>query len=182
MKSIEWPHWRRASRLSNKASDRQNHDTQTQPASNTGRDHLQGEHPPVDTAPTAREQFEIDDGSVRSSAYHGLGETVYTWWLWELSALVLSTLAMLALFITLVYFNGRRLPTKRFGITFNGLIAIYALIAKASLVTYVAECLGQLKWNRFSKKAYPLAELEVFDLASRGPWGSLRLLHMLKMP
>ena len=39
-----------------------------------------------------------------------------------------------------------------------------------------AACLSQLKWTHFESKPRKLRDLETFDDASRGPWGSLRLL------
>jgi hypothetical protein len=39
-----------------------------------------------------------------------------------------------------------------------------------------AACLSQLKWTHFQSAPRKLKDLETFDDASRGPWGSLRLL------
>jgi chorismate mutase len=39
-----------------------------------------------------------------------------------------------------------------------------------------AACLSQLKWTHFQSKPRKLKDLETFDDASRGPWGSIRLL------
>ncbi|KAJ0341233.1 hypothetical protein COL154_008993 [Colletotrichum chrysophilum] len=42
------------------------------------------------------------------------------------------------------------------------------------------ESLSQYKWNWYKKSPRPLADFRVFDEASRGPWGSLKLLVTTK--
>ncbi|KAI0817888.1 hypothetical protein GGR55DRAFT_622433 [Xylaria sp. FL0064] len=39
-----------------------------------------------------------------------------------------------------------------------------------------SECISQLKWQWFSQQPRRLIDIEHFDAASRGPWGSLRFL------
>jgi hypothetical protein len=58
----------------------------------------------------------------------------------------------------------------------NTLISIFAAISKTALLVAVADCIGQLKWIRFEQRPHLLKELEVYDAATRGPWGSLKLL------
>jgi len=67
-------------------------------------------------------------------------------------------------------------PTISSNVSPNTLIAIFAAICKAALLVAVADCIGQLKWNRFEDESHVLKELEVYDEASRGPWGALKLL------
>ena len=44
----------------------------------------------------------------------------------------------------------------------------------------VASCLSQLKWRHFMRRSDNLSILEVFDDASRGPWGSKILLLSIR--
>jgi hypothetical protein len=50
-------------------------------------------------------------------------------------------------------------------------------VASAALLLPVSEALGQLKWSWFQGgKSQKMWDFEIFDNASRGPWGSLLLL------
>ena len=44
----------------------------------------------------------------------------------------------------------------------------------------VCASLGQLKWLWYRRQRKPLHDFQLFDMASRGPWGALRLLIRLK--
>jgi len=91
----------------------------------------------------------------------------------------LSVVAMASLVATLRYFDGRVITEMPLKISINTLVAILAGITKTSLLLPVAECISQSKWLWYSK-ARRLIDFEDFDLASRGPWGSLLLLFRLK--
>jgi hypothetical protein len=45
------------------------------------------------------------------------------------------------------------------------------------MLMVIGEGLGQLKWNHFENRPRRLMEFELFDTASRGPWGSATLLY-----
>ncbi|KAF2792355.1 hypothetical protein K505DRAFT_210984, partial [Melanomma pulvis-pyrius CBS 109.77] len=51
--------------------------------------------------------------------------------------------------------------------------------AQLALLVPVASCIGQLKWLWFKAKPRKTTDLERFDMASRGPEGSLKLLFQL---
>ncbi|KAF2966525.1 hypothetical protein GQX73_g7072 [Xylaria multiplex] len=46
----------------------------------------------------------------------------------------------------------------------------------------IASCISQLKWYHFSIRERRLTHLELFDSASRGPWGALVFLCSLRAP
>ena len=48
-------------------------------------------------------------------------------------------------------------------------------VAKAALLLPVAECISQLKWIYFQEQARTLEHIDLFDRASRGPFGALQL-------
>ncbi|KAF2033506.1 hypothetical protein EK21DRAFT_37841, partial [Setomelanomma holmii] len=50
------------------------------------------------------------------------------------------------------------------------LVAIFSAIAKSALLIPIAVCLSQLKWSYFEQPR-ELGYMQVFDDASRGPWG-----------
>ncbi|KAI5862008.1 hypothetical protein GGS23DRAFT_574130 [Durotheca rogersii] len=70
-------------------------------------------------------------------------------------------------------------------LTLNGLIAILATLCRASFMLPVAAALSQAKWNRFTdprdQKYHRLDDFQLFDDASRGPWGSVHLLWRFRL-
>ncbi|KAF2866136.1 hypothetical protein BDV95DRAFT_456351, partial [Massariosphaeria phaeospora] len=99
-------------------------------------------------------------------------------WLFEIISWLLSALCMIAIIILLIVFKNKSVPSNMlFGLTLNDCISTLSKIASAALLLPASEALGQLKWSWFqgdrSKKVW---DFEIFDNASRGPWGSFLLL------
>ena len=101
---------------------------------------------------------------------------LHRWWLWELASLAVSALAMLAVIITLFKIDDTALSDWAFLIQPNSLISVFMTVFKSALLVPIAECIGQSKWLEFRRGPRPLANLQDFDEASRGPWGSAQLL------
>lgn len=115
-------------------------------------------------------------------------------WVWELLSLLLAAIAFAAIVITLAIYQGRPLPQWPHQISINTLIAIFTAVLKAALLVPVGEgkfarvagnarltqCIGitRLKWLWF-RQPRKLGDLETFDSASRGPWGSFLLFLAL---
>ncbi|KAI0414483.1 hypothetical protein F5X98DRAFT_243630 [Xylaria grammica] len=99
------------------------------------------------------------------------------WWWWEISAAVLSLLSI-CLIITLLS-NINDLPLSRWILPIqpNSILAVLTTVAKTSLLVPVTACIGQLKWRHFILQPRPLDQLQRFDNASRGPWGSAMLIY-----
>jgi hypothetical protein len=57
----------------------------------------------------------------------------------------------------------------------NSLVAVFSTITKSALLVPIAESIGQLKWDYFSKPR-AVQHMQTFDQASRGPWGALVFL------
>lgn len=102
-------------------------------------------------------------------------------WLLEIISWVLSASCMAGIITMLMIYHDKNLPKWPLGLTINAYISILSKIASAALLLPVSEALGQLKWSWFqgdnSKKMW---DFEIFDNASRGPWGSLLLLVRTK--
>lgn len=98
------------------------------------------------------------------------------WWLWELASLVVSTLAMGAVFILLLEINNMALSNWDFPIQPNSMFSIFMTIAKSTLLVPITEIISQSKWAQFHKAPRPLMALQDFDEASRGPVGAVFLL------
>ncbi|KAG4439882.1 hypothetical protein IFR05_004658 [Cadophora sp. M221] len=97
-------------------------------------------------------------------------------WFLEIFCLVVGILTFAASIAVLAVFHNKPLPQWPFGITLNTLIALISAITNACLAVPLASGFGQLKWNWFKQKPSPLTDMELFDEASRGSWGAVRLL------
>jgi hypothetical protein len=102
-------------------------------------------------------------------------------WLLEIVSWLLSATCMAGILIMLFVYKDKRIPNWPLGLTLNAYISVLSKIASAGLLLPVSEALGQLKWSWFNKgNSKKMWDFEIFDNASRGPWGSLLLLVRTK--
>jgi hypothetical protein len=89
-----------------------------------------------------------------------------------------------AVVVVLIYFKDEPLSdwtlADKTHLTLNAYISILSKMAGAALVLPVSEAIGQLKWSWFQQNSKQMWDFEIFDNASRGPWGSLLLLIRTK--
>ena len=101
-------------------------------------------------------------------------------WLVELLSVLLGIVALIALCVLLKRYDGKAAPRVNavagVNITLNTLVSILSTISRAALLLSVSECISQSKWSWFLDRQKPLEDLDVFDEASRGAWGGLKLL------
>ncbi|KAJ4299107.1 hypothetical protein N0V90_004351 [Kalmusia sp. IMI 367209] len=91
--------------------------------------------------------------------------TKFGWW-WEITSAVFSIACTAAIVAVLVSVNGKSLEHwKVQKIRPNALVAIFSTVAKSALLFPLAECLGQLKWEYFERRARPVNQLQSFDNA-----------------
>ena len=101
---------------------------------------------------------------------------VTDWWWWEILSWIISFVCVAAILGVLWYYDGRRQPEHLVtGITLNTYVAVFAAVSKAALIMPVSEAISQLKWIWFQEEA-ALWDFQLFDAASRGPWGATMLL------
>jgi hypothetical protein len=105
-------------------------------------------------------------------------------WLLELVSWLFSAVCMAAVVGVLVGLQDKPLSkwwlAEKTGLTLNTYISILSKMAGAALILPVSEALGQLKWSWFLEHSKQMWDFEIFDNASRGPWGSLLLLIRTK--
>jgi hypothetical protein len=78
-------------------------------------------------------------------------------------------------------YDGEQPPQWSLGITLNTHIAFFSSIAKLAFIIPVVEGLGQLKWLWFtSQDGRALEDFELFDQATRGGLGCIKLLFRFK--
>lgn len=98
------------------------------------------------------------------------------WWMGELLAILSSIITLFAIIVILRKYDDRSLSTFSQKVPLNFVVSTLATVSKSSLLLTVASALGQFKWLWVSSKQRRLQDLQVFDEASRGPWGASRLL------
>ncbi|KAK5053886.1 hypothetical protein LTR84_001848 [Exophiala bonariae] len=112
------------------------------------------------------------------------------WWLWEVSAWVVSFAALASMIGILGAVNNKPIPQwgirknirgaeYSVSISINALLSIFATIMKTALIIPVAASLSQLKWNWFLSENR-LLDYQKFEAASRGPLGSVILIWTLR--
>lgn len=97
-----------------------------------------------------------------------------SWW-WEIGSAALSVAALVLLMLFLTYLQGTAYASWAYRISPNAIISIMVTVGKAAMLVSVTNCLSQLKWNQYRVRR-PLYNLQAFDQASRGIFGSLEML------
>lgn len=97
-------------------------------------------------------------------------------WFQEMAACILSAAAISAVVATLYLHQGRPLPEWPLKISINAAISIYSVVLKVSVSLVVDSCIGQLQWLWF-RQSRSLYDAIRYDEATRGPWGSVKLLR-----
>ncbi|KAF2136026.1 uncharacterized protein K452DRAFT_149349 [Aplosporella prunicola CBS 121167] len=103
-------------------------------------------------------------------------------WPWELSGIVLSIACMIAIIVLLPLIHDKPLSKWPVSVPPNTILSAFITVIKSSMLLVVAESISELKWLHFEKTASgrPLDDLEHFDRASRGPWGSVLFLYHVR--
>jgi hypothetical protein len=105
-------------------------------------------------------------------------------WLLEVLSWLFSAICMAAVIGVLIRLKDEPLTkwalAEKTGLTLNAYISILSKMAGAALILPVSEALGQLKWSWFLEHSKQMWDFEIFDNASRGPWGSFLLLIRTK--
>ncbi|TPX18340.1 uncharacterized protein E0L32_011751 [Thyridium curvatum] len=100
---------------------------------------------------------------------------IASWWT-EILSICISIGSFVGMIATLASYNGRTISGWRLPVTINAVVSILSTAFKSSMVLPVAEGISQLKWVWFASGERSLSDMETFDMASRGPWGSSLLL------
>lgn len=101
------------------------------------------------------------------------------WFVWEISAMLLSLGLLLAIIVILSRFNHRPQPSWNY-MSLNSLISWLSTFSKGSVLFAISETIGQMKWTWLSKKTRPISDLRTFDSASRGLYGSAELIWSMR--
>ncbi|KAI8952593.1 hypothetical protein F4801DRAFT_599768 [Xylaria longipes] len=98
-------------------------------------------------------------------------------WLWEILSIVLSGICIILIFVILKIYEQKPVPKFTYGITLNAIISTLTTFSKSFLLVTVAGAISQLKWRWFQNtEGRRVFDTQLFDDASRGPYGSLIFL------
>ncbi|KXH62397.1 hypothetical protein CSAL01_00560 [Colletotrichum salicis] len=103
---------------------------------------------------------------------------IHRLWLWEIAASALSLACMASIIGVLSYEQGRRLDRWGLGkgsLTPTVVVSFLGTLAKSACLLVLTEVISQLKWLHFQNTPQKLSDLQLFDNASRGPWGAFQL-------
>lgn len=102
-------------------------------------------------------------------------------WTPELLWCLVSIGCLVAIVATLNAINHKPQPKLPLNVPITAVIAFLATFCRMTLTFPVIEGVSQLKWNWYAEgKTRPLGNLETFDLAGRGAWGSMKLLWIAR--
>jgi hypothetical protein len=118
-------------------------------------------------------------GDVKSKELSKRVRPIPWWWWWDIGAAVLSAVSMILIIALLIKVQNTPLQDWTLPIQPNSLIAVLTTISKTTMMVPIASCLGQLKWHYFSRQAHHLDHLQLFDDATRGPWGAFTILRRI---
>ena len=97
-------------------------------------------------------------------------------WIWELLALSTSIVSLTAIIVTAANSHGKPVAKLPLGITLNAAISIFATIMKSTILYCASEVISRSKWIWFHRQPKRLGAVELYDQASRGPWGALAMM------
>ncbi|KAF3002228.1 hypothetical protein E8E14_004282 [Neopestalotiopsis sp. 37M] len=102
----------------------------------------------------------------------------HRYWAWEISASILSISCIVSIVGVLIHEQNKPLSQWGFGQRYlspNVVVSFLGTLGKSACLVAVAEIVSQLKWMHYQNSPQKLIDLQLFDDASRGPWGALQL-------
>lgn len=133
----------------------------------------ESQHPSEETLMMSDHGSSDDSNSQKRSWKYNIKKAARGWWLWEIGGAALSIGCMIAILVIIPYLHNQPLENWRLMIAPNTMISTLITISKTSMLLSVAAGMGQLKWQHFHRHTRPISELDIYDEASRGPWGAL---------
>lgn len=106
----------------------------------------------------------FDDGKI---------STVDDTWALEYVSIVACILCVVSIAIILLQIEGKVLSTWPLPIRPNALIAIFSVLLQGTMAYNITQSISQLKWLYFHHDSHQTIDMQLFEDASRGPWGSL---------
>ncbi|KAF1987539.1 hypothetical protein K402DRAFT_420338 [Aulographum hederae CBS 113979] len=108
--------------------------------------------------------------------WHKVEKGWHNTWTPEFLCCGLAVFSLAAIAFILDKYNGQPLPSMSLGITLNTLVSFFVILLKAGAALPVSEGISQLKWWSIRQRPRRLSDMEEYDSASRGVWGSFQFL------
>lgn len=89
--------------------------------------------------------------------------------------MLLLLITFAGLVAVLRHYQDQPLPDWPLGFSISTALSVFGLVFRGLLLFISSEGIGQLKWSWLARRR-PLGDLAVYDQASRGAWGSVKLL------
>jgi hypothetical protein len=103
----------------------------------------------------------------------------HTLWLWEVLSCALSITGFITLVVLLAVYDSHPI-FQWHQITLNAIVSILSTTSKAWILVALREAISQWKWILFWNRSRLLKDFKLVDTASRGPWGSTKLIWDFK--
>lgn len=129
----------------------------------------------------ASSTFEEEASQSPQKPTRTLSSKINDYWVWESASCIISLIALAAIVAVLLEYDGKSIPDWPYGITINSVLSWITQILTASMVATVASCVSQSKWIYFSMGDRPLADMNSYHWASRGPLGCTAFLWNSRM-
>lgn len=180
----EDPHQRQDSILLNKVSHGSRQDWEHWPSLDTSyHTHTNSTSPPHPHPPDTTTDKTTPNDERQEHPYHQahpkctLKTVLLNWWS-EILWLSFATTNLTLIAILLSLLSNNPLTTWKFPISINAVVSAMMIATKAALIYTSATCIGQLKWHHFqhSLHGHCIHDLKLFDEASKGPLGAIKLL------
>lgn len=110
----------------------------------------------------------------RNIASYKASESTTKRWLFEIACWVISAASLGAIIGIHAHISNKRLADQSNLLTLKNILG---KIFSATLIVPTTVALRQLKWNWFHGTSHAMWNFEIFDKATRGPWGAAMLLH-----
>ncbi|KAK7943978.1 uncharacterized protein PG986_013091 [Apiospora aurea] len=102
------------------------------------------------------------------------------WWYTEFAWLLVGFLGLAGVLAVLGLYDTKPAPRWPLGITINSLVALLTSLSRLAFMVPLVQGMSQLKWVWFSSKPRPLSDFQLYDEASRGPWGGVKIVCKFK--
>jgi hypothetical protein len=130
----------------------------------------------LDRPALANTKLDVPQRLENKLAEFNASRNVFKRWFFEITAWVISALCLCAIVTTYAIVKER--PLAELG-SILVITNILGKVTTAALIIPTTEALGQLKWNWFNR-SNAIWDFEIFDKATRGPWGAVMLLYRTK--
>jgi hypothetical protein len=130
--------------------------------------------------PARYDDLKAADSRADHTREEGSGSLSFTSWVPEILSCSCSLATLSSIVVILWKANGKPVPHWTLSISLSAIIAILSTVSAAAMMHNVSAFISQLKWLYFQRRPRTLYHLELFDEASRGPYGSMRFLCQVK--